>query len=62
MILDLAHLDPALPLSAVGRIGNDAEGDLILSEMERFPNIRTDGMIREGKTSFTAVMAESTRC
>ena len=60
VILDLAHLDPALPLSAVGRIGNDAEGDLILSEMERFPNIRTDGMIREGKTSFTAVMAEST--
>lgn len=60
VILDLAHLDPALPLTAVGRIGDDPEGDLILSEMGKFPNISADGMIREGKTSFTAVMAENT--
>lgn len=59
VILDLAQLDPSLPLSAVGRIGNDPEGDLIMEKLGECKNISTKGMIREGKTSFTAVMCEN---
>lgn len=59
VIIDLAQLDPSLPLNAIGRIGNDAEGDFVETELKRHGNISTSGIIREGKTSFTAVMCEN---
>ncbi|MEG2575654.1 MAG: carbohydrate kinase family protein [Christensenella sp.] len=59
VVMDLAQLDPALPLTAIGRIGNDPEGDFVEAELARFPNISTSGVLREGKTSFTAVMCEN---
>ncbi|HZK28703.1 MAG TPA: carbohydrate kinase family protein, partial [Clostridia bacterium] len=47
-----------LRLKALGRIGSDALGDFILDNLMRFPNINLDGVIKEGMTSFTAVMAD----
>lgn len=59
VIMDLARLDPSLPLTAVGRIGDDPEGKVIMEELTKFPNISTDQMVYGGKTSFTAVMCEN---
>lgn len=58
VIADLAALDPALPLSALGRLGTDGEGDFILERMGKYPNINLSGVKREGRTSFTAVMSD----
>ena len=33
VIVDLAKLDPSLPLYAMGKTGTDAEGDLILERL-----------------------------
>lgn len=57
-IMDLAALDPALPLTALGRIGDDAAGDFILEKMRRFANISLAQVKRAGVTSFTLVMAD----
>ena len=56
--MDLALLDPALTVTALGRVGVDAEGDVVLSAMRRCPNIDLSHVIREGATSFTFVMAD----
>ena len=55
--MDLAKLDPALPIFAVGRVGEDAEGDLILKALEDH-GIDAAGVIREGISAFTNVMAD----
>lgn len=56
---DLARLDPELPLTALSRIGEDAEGDLILQTLSRFKNIDLSLVKRSGITSFTDVLTES---
>lgn len=58
-ITDLARLDPKLPLLASGFAGHDAEGDFILSELAKYPNIDLGMVRRDGRTSFTAVMSNS---
>ncbi len=58
-IIDLARLDPSLPLVASGFAGHDAEGDFILSEMGKYPNIDLSMVQRDGRTSFTAVMSNN---
>jgi sugar/nucleoside kinase (ribokinase family) len=58
VITDLAVLDPDLPLSALGRVGADADGDFILRRLRKYPNIDLSGVKREGMSSFTAVMAD----
>ena len=57
--VDLAKLDPTLKLFAVGKIGKDAEGDLIMKALGRYPGIDTSGIVREGCTSFCNVMSET---
>ena len=57
-IMDLAALDPSLPLTALGRIGDDDAGDFILEKMRAYPNISLSQVKREGVTSFTLVMAD----
>ena len=57
-IMDLAALDPDLPLTALGRVGNDEPGDFLLSRLRRFPNIDLAQIVRAGTTSFTLVMAD----
>jgi sugar/nucleoside kinase (ribokinase family) len=59
VIVDLAKLDPRLPLTALGRIGTDAEGDYVLDTLHEHANIDTSRVLREGLTSFTAVMADT---
>ncbi len=58
-ITDLARLDPQLRLVASGFAGHDAEGDFILQEMGKYPNIDLSMVCRDGRTSFTAVMSNN---
>ena len=55
--VDLAKLDPELPVFAMGRIGADAEGDLILKTMVA-NGIDTSCIIQEGISAFTLVMSD----
>lgn len=58
-ITDLARLDPQLPLVASGFAGYDAEGEFVLQEMGKYPNIDLSMVRRDGRTSFTAVMSNN---
>ena len=58
VITDLAKLDHNLPLTALGRLGTDGEGDFILSLLSNYKNIDISNIKREGLTSFTSVMAD----
>lgn len=58
VIVDLATLDPELPLQAMGKIGEDAEGDLILEKLGQYPNIDTSNVLREGISALTLVMSD----
>lgn len=57
-ILDLAMLDPQLPLVALGRVGNDPEGDFVMGKLRAHENIDLQHVIIEGSTSMTLVMAD----
>ena len=57
-IVDLAKLDPQLPLVAIGRVGNDAEGAYILQQMRQYSNIDLSHVKEEGTTSYTLVIAD----
>ena len=48
VIVDLAKLDPQLPLPAVGRIGKDAEGQFTMDYLHNFKNIDTACVKEEG--------------
>ena len=56
VIFDLARLDPKLPLTALGMVGSDEDGELILSLLRGFPNIDHSRIRKQGKTSFTIVV------
>jgi len=58
VIGDLAIMDHSLPLTALGRVGTDSEGEYILETLRGYKNIDLSMIKREGKTSFTAVMAD----
>ena len=55
-IIDLAKLDPSMHLMASGFAGHDAEGDFMMEEMQKYPNIDLSMVKRYGRTSFTAVI------
>lgn len=57
--LDLRALDALLSLSAIGRVGNDADGAFLISTLNSH-HINTDAVIvdKELPTSFTDVMTE----
>lgn len=59
VIVDLARLDPDLPLKAVGRIGTDTQGEIIKKYLAEYPNIDTSAVREEGITSFTLVISEN---
>lgn len=56
--LDLKKIDPELPVSAIGKIGNDAEGEFV-TDILRAGGVSTAGLaVMEGeKTTFTEVMS-----
>lgn len=58
-ITDLAKLDPTMHLIASGFAGHDAEGDFMLAELSKCPNIDLSMVKRDGRTSFTAVMSNN---
>ena len=48
-----------MPLVASGFAGHDAEGDFVLEELGKYPNINLSMVKRDGRTSFTAVMSNN---
>ncbi|MBN2103514.1 carbohydrate kinase family protein [bacterium] len=61
VIMNLAKFDSALPLTAVGLIGDDADGRWIVEELSQYPNISLDHLIpkEKGRTSYTDVYSAS---
>lgn len=59
-IVDLAKLDPELPLVALGRIGDDTEGAYIMEKLSQYGNIDLQYVKKEGTTSYTLVLADET--
>lgn len=57
-IIDLAALDPDLPLTALGRLGDDEAAEFVLDKLRPWPNIDLGQVKREGTTSYTLVMAD----
>ena len=60
-IIDLATLDPALPLTALGRVGDDEAGDFVLERLRARPGIDLSQIRRGGATSYTLVMDDEVR-
>jgi sugar/nucleoside kinase (ribokinase family) len=59
VLISLARFDSSLPLFALGLIGNDANGDYLINECHRFPNINVEQMTRttQDATAFTDVFS-----
>lgn len=58
VIADLAKLDKTIPLTAIGVIGNDENGNFVEQSLSRFKNIDLSQIVHDGTTSFTAVMSD----
>ncbi|MBR2081326.1 MAG: carbohydrate kinase family protein [Oscillospiraceae bacterium] len=58
-VIDLARLDPSMHLMASGFAGHDPEGDFMLAELQKYPNIDLSAVKRSGRTSFTLVMSNN---
>jgi sugar/nucleoside kinase (ribokinase family) len=54
--LDMAKLDPAIPVKVIGSAGKDELGDVIIGEFLRYPSINTDHILRIGENAYTDVM------
>jgi len=61
VIMNLVKFDSSLPLTAVGLIGDDADGQWIVEALGHYPNISTDCLIpkEESRTSYTDVYSAS---
>ena len=57
-IVDLAKLDPSMPLVAIGRTGDDEAGSFIMEKMREHKNIDMSHVKVTGVSSFTLVMAD----
>ena len=57
-IVDLAKLDPQMPLVAVGRTGEDEAGKYIMQKLQEHKNIDLSHVKITGVSSFTLVMAD----
>lgn len=57
-IMDLASLDPEMPLVALGRVGNDAEGAYVMEKLGAFKNIDVQHVKVGGTTAFSLVLAD----
>ncbi len=57
--LDLARLDPTLPVRPLALVGDDEYGAYLFSEYEKFKNIDTSLVQRAGRTAFTDVLDEA---
>ena len=57
-IVDLAKLDPELPLVALGRIGDDAECQFVVDTLSAYKNIDLSHVVKGGVNADTIVMAD----
>ncbi len=57
-IMDLASLDPEVPLVALGRVGDDAEGAYVMKKLRAFKNIDLQHVKVGGTTAFSLVLAD----
>lgn len=55
-VIDLAALDGELPLTALGRVGDDEAGDFVLDRLRAWPNVDLSQIRRGGTTSYTLVI------
>ena len=56
--MDLARLDPSLPVSILGCAGADEDGDKVLSAFRQHKNIDCSRIRRRGRNAFTDVLTE----
>ena len=56
LILDLARLDPRLPVRVSALVGRDDSGEMMTAALSRYPNIDLRGLVREGQSSVDHVM------
>lgn len=56
MLIDLAKLDPSIPLKASAIIGEGSNGRMMRQELEKYPNIDTRNITVQGRSSVTLVM------
>ena len=56
--VNLASLDPSLPITVVSAVGDDEAGHRIMDKMAQYENIDLQRVMFKGKTSFTDVMTE----
>lgn len=56
LILDLAKLDPRLPVEVSAVVGNDERGKMLLRKLSGYSNIDLGNVKRMGETSVTMVM------
>jgi sugar/nucleoside kinase (ribokinase family) len=57
-LIDLAKMDFKLPLKALGMTGADENGEFVIKTMGQFSNIDLSGVVRQGQSAFTDVMAD----
>lgn len=58
--IDLARIDPVLPVYAYGIVGEDESGHEIVRQMSAYPMLNCDGIQYQGQTSFTDVLEDLT--
>lgn len=56
MILDLARMDPELPVRVSAIVGEDEGGRMLTEQLGSYPNIHLDNVTRMGKSSVTHVI------
>ncbi len=56
--IDIAILDPSIPLTALGVVGDDSDGHMIIDALNKH-GFDSSHVVRRGVTSFTDVYAES---
>jgi len=54
--LDFAKLDPDTRVMLSGIAGHDKQGDFMLEELSKYPNVDLSQVRRDGETSYTIVM------
>lgn len=56
LILDLAKIDPELPVEVSAIVGNDERGEMLIRKLSHFSNIDLSHVIKKNETSVTIVM------